>query len=164
MFNKLITKHDGVEIAPMEAKDCAAVSTLHGQRFSRAWSDGEFHALLSQDTVLGLVAYRQSRLTGQSLAGFVLAREVAGEAEILSIAVSAKLGGQGIGWRLMQTAIQEIRQRGGETIFLEVDEGNVPAIALYKRLRFSKVAERKAYYKDAEGRSSTALVMRLDLG
>ncbi len=164
MFNKLINKHDGVEITPMEAKDCAAVSTLHGQRFARAWSDGEFHALLSQDTVLGFVANRESRLSGRSLAGFVLAREVAGEAEILSIAVSAKMSGQGIGWRLMQAAIRDIKQRGGESIFLEVDEGNGPAIGLYKRLRFSKVAERKAYYKDAEGRTSTALVMRLDLG
>ncbi len=164
MFTKLIAKKGEIDIAPMETADCAAASMIHGQRFARAWSDGEFHALLSQKTVLGFVAKRKSSLPGAALVGFVLAREVAGEAEILSIAVDSKWAGQGLGWRLMQTAIREIKQRGGETIFLEVDEGNDPAIALYKRLRFSKVSERKGYYTDAEGRKSTALVMRLDLG
>lgn len=163
MFERLKSRNAEFDISPMTGEDCLPVSKLHGQRFARGWSDGEFHALLSQETVLGFSAHRSGLLPGRNLAGFVLAREVAGEAEILSIAVDSKWSGCGLGWRLMQTAIKEIRYRGGESVFLEVDEGNAAAIALYRKLRFAKIAERKGYYQNAEGQKSTALVMRLDL-
>ncbi len=46
--------------------------------------------------------------------------------------------------------------------FLEVREGNLPAIALYKRLGFNVVDQRKAYYSTPEkqGLRENALVMR----
>ncbi|MCO6187378.1 GNAT family N-acetyltransferase [Rhizobium sp. L1K21] len=163
MFEKLMPRNTEIDITPMTLGDCHAASALHGQRFARGWSDGEFHALLSQKTVLGFIAHGNGLLPRRSVAGFVLAREVAGESEILSIAVDTRWAGHGLGWRLMQSAIKEIKYRGGETVFLEVDEGNAPAIALYRKLRFATVAERKGYYADRDGRKTTALVMRLDL-
>jgi len=75
----------------MGSRDCAEVSALHGVRFSRAWGAGEFHSLLSQEPVFGFVAARPMR-SSRSRCGFVLARHVAGEAEILTIAVNPKLG------------------------------------------------------------------------
>ena len=92
-----------------------------------------------------------------------MAREVAGEAEILTVAVSDKYPRQGLGWRLMLAALRQTRARGGETVFLEVDEGNQAAIGLYRKLGFNKVAERKGYFDNGQGNKSTALVMRLDL-
>lgn len=93
----------------------------------------------------------------------MLAREAAGEAEILTIAVHEKGARNGLGWRLMQGAMRESRVRGGEIMFLEVDDGNHPAINLYRKLGFEKAGERPAYYADANGRRSAALVMRRDL-
>jgi ribosomal-protein-alanine N-acetyltransferase len=97
------------------------------------------------------------------MGGFVLAREGGGEAEILTIAVNEKLGRNGLGWRMMQAILRETDLRGGDVMFLEVDGVNHPAIGLYKKLGFSTVAERKAYYTADDGTKSTALVMRLDL-
>jgi len=94
------------------------------------------------------------------LPGFVLARQVAGEAEILTIAVQTKVARAGLGWRLMQAAMREAKLRGGESIFLEVDDGNAAALGLYGKLGFEKVGERRGYYKDAKGAVSTALVMK----
>ncbi len=69
----------------------------------------------------------------------------------------------GLGWRLMQAAMREARGRGGEAMFLEVDDGNEAALGLYRKLGFQKAGERPAYYADASGRRSSALVMRRDL-
>lgn len=62
----------------------------------------------------------------------MLAREVAGEAEILTVAVADKFARTGLGWRLMQSAVREAMMRGAETMFLEVDSNNASALGLYK--------------------------------
>lgn len=148
------------EIVPMEADDCHDVSALHGERFARPWSDDEFHSLLSQGTVFGFVARQTNAILRKPLPGFVLARHVAGEAEILTLAVQAKLVRGGLGWRLMQASMREARTRGGESMFLEVDDGNAAALGLYRRLGFEKVGERRGYYRHENGSGSTALVMK----
>ena len=51
----------------------------------------------------------------------------------------------------MRAAAREAQARGAEAMFLEVDETNVAATALYRRLGFRKVAERRAYYEAAGG-------------
>lgn len=152
------------DVVAMEADDCAEVAALHAARFPAPWSDDEFASLFSQETVYGFVARQTNAWAGRPVAGFVLAREVAGEAEILTIAVAEKAGRSGLGWRLMRAAMGEAHLRGATEMFLEVDSANAPAIALYAKLGFAKVGERAAYYAGKDGARSTALVMRRDLG
>jgi [ribosomal protein S18]-alanine N-acetyltransferase len=162
MLDKLFSKKTDFEIVAMEDIHCRPAALLHGERFQRAWSDGEFHELLGQEAVTAFVARQMGPATRDVIGGFVLARDAAGEAEILSIGVSGKFSRQGLGWRLMRAALQELRARDAETVFLEVDETNVAALALYKKLRFEKIAERPAYYAGADGKKNKAHVMRLD--
>jgi ribosomal-protein-alanine N-acetyltransferase len=44
-------------------------------------------------------------------------------------------------------------------VFLEVDENNAPARALYRRAGFADVGRRKSYYQSG----ASALVLRRDL-
>lgn len=162
MFQAIFTRKTEFDIFDMTGADCRDMSVLHGERFARGWGAGEFHSLLTQDSVFGFVA-RQTNHPGHPMGGFVLTREVAGEAEILTIAVHSRHGRAGLGWRLMQAAIRQAGERGGESMFLEVDEGNVAALGLYRKLGFVKVGERKAYYQSESGDRAGALVMRLDL-
>ncbi|KQS90451.1 MULTISPECIES: ribosomal protein S18-alanine N-acetyltransferase [unclassified Rhizobium] len=151
------------DIFPLEAADLPRAAAIHKLRFTHAWSDGELHALLVQDTVFGFVA-SQSNAARRIVAGFVLARVAAGEAEILTIGIDPKFARLGLGWRLMRAAIRQARDQAAEAVFLEVDETNLAAVALYRKLGFAKVGERRAYYQDVNGKKTGALVMRLDLG
>jgi [ribosomal protein S18]-alanine N-acetyltransferase len=47
-------------------------------------------------------------------------------------------------------------------VFLEVDEGNAPALRLYSRAGFEQVGRRPGYYANSEG-SASALVLRRNL-
>lgn len=164
MRDSLFYRQPEFELVAMVPDHCRAVAELHGQRFPRAWGDGEFLSLLLQPNTFGFAAWQTNTLIFKApLSGFVLAREVAGEAEILTIAVGEKVGRFGLGWRLMQAAIREAKNRGGEAMFLEVDDGNAPALGLYRKLGFEKAGERPAYYTDEQGRRTSALVMRRDL-
>jgi [ribosomal protein S18]-alanine N-acetyltransferase len=158
------TRKAEFEIVTLEADDLPQAAAIHKLRFTSPWSDGELHSLLVQDTVFGFVA-RQSNASVRPLTGgFVLSRVAAGEAEILTIGVDPRFSRLGLGWRLMRAALREARDQAAEAVFLEVDETNVAAVGLYRKLGFIKVGERRAYYQGVGGARTAALVMRLDLG
>lgn len=144
----------------VRTSDAQEMSRLHSQGFLRAWNDGEFRSFLNEPNIIGFMARPIGN--GQKSAGFVLARIVAGEAEILSITVDKSERRHGIGRKLMESVLRQLHQLRAESLFLEVDEQNTAAIALYKRLGFLEVARRAAYYDTPNGKSS-ALVMRRDL-
>ncbi|MEZ2328194.1 ribosomal protein S18-alanine N-acetyltransferase [Mesorhizobium sp. RCC_202] len=149
-------------LEPLTVGDSAAVSVLHREDFVRPWTDGEFASLLGQDTVFGYAA----RETGQGAkppVGFVLARLAAGEGEILTVAVARAHRRQGLGWQLMDAVLRELHAQRADALFLEVDETNAPAIALYRRLGFRQVGQRPNYYRSTEHGPTGALVMRRDL-
>jgi ribosomal-protein-alanine N-acetyltransferase len=148
-------------LEPLTAADSTAISAIHHEDFVRPWSEDEFASLLGQDTVFGY-AVRQTGRGHAGPVGFVLARLAAGEGEILTVAVARAHRRQGLGWRLMDAVLRELHGQRAEALFLEVDEKNSPAIALYKRMGFREVGKRPAYYQGPEGRSG-ALVMRRDL-
>ena len=71
--------------------------------------------------------------------------------------------GHGLGRKLMDAVLAKAHRERIESVFLEVDETNKPAIALYKKLGFFQVGGRPDYYQDRSARKSAALVMRRDL-
>ncbi|MDQ0318724.1 ribosomal-protein-alanine N-acetyltransferase [Pararhizobium capsulatum DSM 1112] len=151
------------DVFALEAAHLAQASAIHKLRFSPHWSDGELHRLLVQDTVFGFVAQQTNSVARPPIGGFVLSRVAAGEAEILTIGVDPRFERNGLGWRLMRAALREARDKAADSMFLEVDETNLAAIGLYRKLGFAKVGERRAYYQNADGARTAALVMRLDL-
>ena len=138
-------------------RDARALAALHGASFHRGWSDGEFEHLLFDRNI---VAHRAS--VGRGLVGFILTRIVAEEAEILSIAVASSRRGKGLARQLLDLNLRRIAGLGARTVFLEVDEGNVPARRLYQRAGFREVGRREGYYPAGQG--TAALVLRRDLG
>ena len=82
--------------------------------------------------------------------GFVLARAVADEAEILTLAVHPEARRQGIGRDLVATALAEAARRGARTAFLEVAAGNTAARALYAALGFTVLGCRRRYYASGD--------------
>lgn len=143
-------------------RDAAALAALHATAFNRGWSEGEFHRLLIDPQVL---CHRATR--GRRLLGFVLSRNAAGEAEILSIAVAARARGRGLGRKLVDLHLRRLAGRGSRTVFLEVGENNEAARRLYRAAGFREVGRRESYYSTGARASgaagSAALVLRRDL-
>jgi len=138
--------------------DAAAMVPIHAEAFHRGWSHGEFVELLENRDV---VAHRA--MMGEDLAGFILSRIVADEAEILSVAVAARWRGRGIAGELLHLHLRGLAGRGVATIFLEVGETNTPALRLYQHVGFRDVGRREGYYPDAGGRRIAALILRRDI-
>ena len=137
----------------MTASDPVALAALHAQAFAAPWSAREFADLLSQPGVLAI----------QEPDGFILIRVVLDEAEILTLAVIPKARRLGLGRRLVEEGAVVATQAGAARLFLEVAEDNTPARALYDRAGFRQIGRRKAYYTQANGSRTDAVVMSRDL-
>lgn len=57
---------------------------------------------------------------------------------------------KGVGKTLLLAVLEKAKEIKAEKIFLEVREGNAPAIALYQKLGFNVISERKNYYSGGE--------------
>ena len=144
-------------IGPSAAQDCAR---LHATSFAHPWSAAEFETLLAATSAVADGAL----VRGQRLIGFALSRYAAGEAEILSIAVAKSERGKGVGRALMNAHLARLAAAGAASVFLEVEPGNASALALYHRLGFERVGERKGYYRKPGAVAASALTLRCDLG
>ena len=76
--------------------------------------------------------------------GYVIAENVLDERWIASIAVDAEVRHRGIGKALLSSALV-----GAGYAYLEVNEHNAPAIALYEACGFRAEGLRKRYYGEA---------------
>jgi [ribosomal protein S18]-alanine N-acetyltransferase len=127
------------------------MATLHAACFTtpRPWSAAEF-ATLADDPLCFSIIESQ---------GFLIGRAVAGEAEILTLAVDVAARRQGVGARLVQGFLAEARCRDATTAFLEVAANNLAAISLYFWAGFTESGRRKRYYAQPDGSPIDALVL-----
>lgn len=139
-------------------RDAAAFAALHASSFRRGWSEHELERLLLDRQV---IAHRA--VSGSALVGFILSRMAAGEAEILSVAVAARWQGRGMARRLLDLHLRRLAGLGVGAVFLEVEEGNKPALRLYDRAGFRAVGRRPGYYPQGSGTPQAARVLRRDL-
>ncbi len=147
-----------LRLVTVARSEAGSLAEIHAAAFGRAWSEEEFAALLADRGVFAVGLRRRQRL-----AGFVLLRVVADEAEILTIAVRPAFRGRGYGRMLMDEALARLHRAGASRCFLEVDRDNAPAVSLYRSLAFAVAGERRNYYQAVSPGGGTALVMRVQL-
>lgn len=139
------------------AEHAPAMASAHAPAFDRPWDEATFARMLGETGVYGFVALDDDPL------GVVLCRVIAGEAEVLTLAVPPWARRKGVAKALLAAALGAARQAGATQAFLEVDVDNVAAIGLYEGLGFERAGLRKAYYDRGAAGRADALVMRLDL-
>jgi ribosomal-protein-alanine N-acetyltransferase len=88
-----------------------------------------------------------ARGAADQVLGYIVAWFVAGEGEISNIAVDPSAWGSGVGRALLNSALEEGRERSAGAVYLEVRESNERARALYDSTGFEEVGRRKGYYR-----------------
>jgi ribosomal-protein-alanine N-acetyltransferase len=94
--------------------------------------------------------------------GFLIGQAVAGEAEVLTLAVDPGLRRRGIGASLVARFLFEAGIRGAHRQFLEVAVGNHAAEALYARAGFRVAGVRRGYFRMPDGGALDAAMMVRD--
>ena len=97
---------------------------------------------------------------GDPPVGFVLARVVADEAEILTLAIDPVGRRCGTGGALVAAAAGTALAMGARNLWLEVAEDNAAARALYAGARFEAAGRRPGYYRRKDGTVDALLLHR----
>jgi [ribosomal protein S18]-alanine N-acetyltransferase len=154
---------DEISINRMTEHDLLEVVEIEEESGLSRWGWAAYYAeLQSGNPKLLLIALptKSAILEHRLIAGYIVARETAGELHINNVAVREQYRRRGIGRALLDGVIKEARQLGVTTAFLEVRSGNVAAQALYEQAGFKAIAHRSNYYSEPP---EDAVVMSLDL-
>jgi len=128
--------------------DVPAIATLHRDALSKNWSRESFEQFITSPTNYVWIAEQES-----TLIAFLITQTVAGETEIISLAVAPEHRREGIASQMMQHA--------PAPCFLEVRADNENAIAFYQKHNFLEVGCRKNYYSTSTGKVDALIMQKL---
>jgi [ribosomal protein S18]-alanine N-acetyltransferase len=126
-----------------EASDTNAIEAIAKKSPEAAQWSRESYAKLGEHG-------RQAWVAGASdkPLGFLIARAIEREVEILNLAVEPAHRRRGVAKALLDAAFAEFRRAEIHRVFLEVRESNRPAIAFYGSAGFVTTGRREAYYRE----------------
>ena len=127
----------------MGPEDISGISKIEERCFSDPWSLESVREGLESSLDTWLVLKEM-----EGVLGYCVFRIIAGEGELLRIAVSPEFQGRGLSKKLMDQMVEYSRKKKAETMFLEVRESNEKARNLYRSYGFSEEGIRKDYYRN----------------
>jgi len=148
-----MTEHDLLEV--VEIEETSGLSR---------WGWAAYYAELqgtNRDLMLTARVAPAPIIEHQRIAGYIVARESAGELHINNVAVRDQYRRRGIGSALLSRIMETAKRLKVQVAFLEVRSGNEAAQALYQKIGFQAIARRPDYYSDPR---EDAVVMSLTLG
>lgn len=148
----------GCLVGWLEGSELAAAAEISASA-PDAWSEEALGAGLQNQQAGGAVRLFAAR-RGERLLGLAAFQIAGGEASLDTLTVSPAARRQGVGRCLLQSALHTLCAEGADCCFLEVREGNAPAIALYESLGFAAVGRRPGFYRAP---AEDAVVMRCAL-
>lgn len=135
--------------------DISHIARIHSANFERGWKSDEIKTMFETPGTKAFV----DDMDGTRVA-FSIIRFAADECEIISIAVAKESHRRGLGKHMLQHVVAYAKREGAKTLFLEVAEDNLAAVALYEKAGFQRFNVRKGYYRRWHGRMVDAIMMR----
>jgi [ribosomal protein S18]-alanine N-acetyltransferase len=118
------------------------------------WSAADYESV-ARGEMAGWIADERS-----NTAGFLVARHLLQEMEILNLAVRPDRRRRGVATRLIREMLSSREAARAEQVTLEVRASNRVALAFYERHKFRLAGRRPAYYRNP---IDDALLLSLDL-
>lgn len=146
----------GVVLVPMTTDDLEAVIAIERASFERPWSRALFERELQLPISRTIVA-RQAA-PPQPVVGYLCRWLIAGEMQLLNLAVRSDWRQRGVGRALVKDLLAEAQAKGVRSISLEVREGNAAAVELYSGLGFRRSGVRRDYY--GPGKDGIVMVLQ----
>jgi len=128
-------------IRPIDARDVEAILGIQSACPEIAQWTAWDYGRVARGEMAGWVAEEND-----SILGFLVARRIVADLEVLNFAVRAEARTRGIGAALLEQAFVWGRSFAAEKVLLEVRASNLAALRFYERHGFEVAGRRKQYY------------------
>ena len=122
--------------------DLGAIAEIEKLCFFDPWSEKSLELLL-RDGNFGITAEEDGKVV--AYVGVISAPP---EGEITNVATHPDFRRRGIGAELLEFLKEEAKERGIDSLYLEVRRSNNAARSLYEKSGFKVIGERKGFYKN----------------
>lgn len=147
------------EVTIKRCMDAALLSDLHSLCFDTGWTPQSFAGLIASPGTSAFVVVSAQ----EEVRGFVVLRQAADEAEIITIGILPNHRRRGLACALLDHALDRSAADGIAMVHLEVSEDNAAARNFYREQGFCETGRRDAYYMAADATRKDAVVMALHL-
>lgn len=131
-------------------------ASLHSSCFKKAWNESMMRQTLLLPGSIGFIAFENEVPVGLLIFAFSI------DADIVTFGIIPEYRGKHISDLLMTRAMEYLKQKGIENVFLEVAVNNPHAISVYRRTGFDTVGKRPSYYVHGSEKID-ALIMKKEL-
>lgn len=131
--------------------DLPAILAIEQAAHFHPWSESVLRRYLNKENTTWVLE------EDRTIVAYAVNTLIAGEAELLMIAVAPTQQGRGFGRKLMAAIHQFLQQQQAEQWFLDVRESNSKAIGLYESMGFAHAGVRANYYPSASGHEDALL-------
>lgn len=142
---------------PGQSSDAGWMYEIELDNFPAPWDDKSFAKDIWQDPFHVLV---ETSFAGEGR-GYLIYQIVMPEIHLLNLAVRRDCQRSGIASYLLGQFHSLLAEQGNQTVFLELRESNLAALALYGNFGYKLLGKRRSYYSDNH---EDALVMVKPLG
>lgn len=141
-----------IEIHLMKLSDLEEIKDILQTEFDNFWNFEIFKEELVNNNSKYLVLRYDNEIVC-----FGGVKIILDESDIMNIVTKKNKRNHGFAKLLLDKLIQMSKEENCNTITLEVNENNLPAIKLYENFNFKEVGRRKNYYRNGD----TAILMTL---
>ena len=134
---------ESIKFRQMRSSDAEEMAEIEMLCFAMPWSRESFWEELKNDSAIYIVGTIQEKVVAYAGAWISF-----GEAQVTNVAVHPDFRHQGIGTKLFENLIAEVKSRGVTAVTLEVRPSNDAALKLYGKFGLKSVGRRKHYYLD----------------
>jgi len=126
----------------LEARDVDAILVIQSASPEIAQWSGQDYARVARGEMAGWIAEDAE----SAITGFLIARQIAGDLEILNLAVRPDARRRGTGTELLRQSFAWGQSFGAASALLEVRAANLVALHFYEHHGFEVIGRRKYYY------------------
>ena len=144
--------YNNVEISKMTLMDFEKIKNILISDFDNFWNQDTFFCELNNEN-----SYYLAAKIDEDIVGFAGMKIILDEADIMNVVTKKDKRNLGIGYCLLENLIYIAKEKCINKLTLEVNEKNFPAIHLYEKLNFEKIAVRSKYYNNIDD----AIIMQL---
>jgi ribosomal-protein-alanine N-acetyltransferase len=139
-----------ITVSPLAKSDIPSILEIEYDSQPEPWTEKAFLEEIDRANSSLLVARLHKGVpieaVSAEVAGYICFWSVAGEIQILNVAVRKTLRRRGIARKLIELAIRAGREQHAGIVTLEVRKSNLAARKLYESLGFTVTGERPGYY------------------